>query len=45
MVQLGEERGVAKLVVVAMIDSLKPYNLNLPGLNNQYLPFPIQTGD
>jgi hypothetical protein len=28
---------------VAMVDSLRPYNLNLPGLNNEYLPSPSFT--
>ena len=44
MVQLGEERGVAKHVVAAMTESLKPYNLNLPGPNNQCLPSLLYIG-
>jgi hypothetical protein len=34
MVQLDKQRGVAKLVKVAMIDSFRPYNMNFPGLSN-----------
>jgi hypothetical protein len=44
MVQLGKERGVAKIVVVAITDSLKLYNLNLVGPSNQCLPSPLHTG-
>ena len=43
MVQLGEEREVAKIVVAAITNSLKPYNLNLPGPSNQCLPSPLHS--
>ena len=43
MVQLGKERGIAKIVVAAIIDSLKPYNLNLPGPSNECLPSLLHT--
>jgi hypothetical protein len=45
MVQLGEEKRVAKLVDVAMTNSLKPYSLNLPGLSNYCFLSPIQIED
>jgi hypothetical protein len=33
-VKLGERRDGANSVDAAMVDSLRPYNLNLPGLSN-----------
>jgi hypothetical protein len=44
MVQVGEGRGVARAIDSAMVDSLRPYNMNLPGPNNQCLPSMLHTG-
>jgi hypothetical protein len=44
LVELGDLRDVTNSVDAAMVDSLRPCNLNLPGLNSQCLPSPLHTG-